>query len=86
MQQLKSLNSIGIGFGSLMAMASYNSFNNNILKWRNIYILFKDFFRNKIYLVAYNIPSLIYFHAPEVIHNIANEAETLLAYLWSKGR
>ncbi|KAI7813728.1 sodium- and chloride-dependent GABA transporter ine isoform X1 [Triplophysa rosa] len=25
-------NSIGIGFGSLMAMASYNSFNNNILK------------------------------------------------------
>uniref|UniRef100_A0A8C1ILC3 Transporter n=1 Tax=Cyprinus carpio TaxID=7962 RepID=A0A8C1ILC3_CYPCA len=25
-------NSIGIGFGSLMAMASYNSYNNNILK------------------------------------------------------
>nr|XP_019941056.1 PREDICTED: sodium- and chloride-dependent GABA transporter ine-like [Paralichthys olivaceus] len=25
-------NSIGIGFGSLMAMSSYNSFNNNILK------------------------------------------------------
>ncbi|XP_061658739.1 sodium- and chloride-dependent GABA transporter ine [Syngnathoides biaculeatus] len=25
-------NSIGIGFGSLMAMASYNSFNNNIIK------------------------------------------------------
>uniref|UniRef100_A0A3Q3QS97 Transporter n=1 Tax=Monopterus albus TaxID=43700 RepID=A0A3Q3QS97_MONAL len=25
-------NSIGIGFGSLLAMASYNSFNNNILK------------------------------------------------------
>ncbi|KAI4879641.1 hypothetical protein NFI96_016147, partial [Prochilodus magdalenae] len=25
-------NSIGIGFGSLMAMASYNNFNNNILK------------------------------------------------------
>ncbi|TRY57272.1 hypothetical protein DNTS_003317 [Danionella cerebrum] len=25
-------NSIGIGFGSLMAMASYNSYNNNVLK------------------------------------------------------
>lgn len=25
-------NSIGIGFGSLLAMSSYNNFNNNVLK------------------------------------------------------
>ncbi|KAJ3588801.1 hypothetical protein NHX12_009655 [Muraenolepis orangiensis] len=29
---LEIFNSIGIGFGSLMSMSSYNSFNNNVLK------------------------------------------------------